>query len=698
MLDFLTRRANWIIAAFAVLVFLLGQSKWLQNSELWQTAEGSFIDRRYLLRGKRIPHPDVIILGVQSSSLALDTLSPEEIKAAEALQLMQKPWPWDRKIYALILERLIQSHAKVIMFDFVFRGETSGDRDFAQALTKYQDKVVIGSMFSEVIGSGNVPYQQYVTPNESVLLTSNTPIVGFVNTWPDPDDIVRRGRYQVSQWLLSGIQMTNDTEELLALSAMAVKKFQGAVDLPPYDNSNFINFAGPNGTYEILPVENMFVEQLWEAPPFNSGSVFKDKIVVVGPMAEIFHDVHNTPLKTMAGPEIQANMVATLLSQSSLRDSSKNLNLGLLAGMILGAAVICMFIESAGIKVLLLGVVSVGFLVISQLLFTGSQLVVAMLPPIFGLCATGIVGIGFRYVLEQFEKNRVRSVLERYVSKNVASTILNDPRSFVESLRGRKQPVTILFSDIRGFTSMTEEVDADDLVAQLNEYFLEMVGIILREDGTVQKYIGDAIMAAWGDTHSKGLHQDAEGAVRAALAMRPRLAKLNAGWVGKEGRKQLKSGIGVNLGEVIVGNIGHPERMEFTVLGDGVNVAARLESATKQFHTDILVGEEVEKLTREKFVYRNVGAIAFKGKTKPIEVYFLLSDRSEAPPPWLAVYHEALRLYRQRDFEAASEKFLSVQNELGEDYLCEMYLERCTMLLKMPPSDTWDGSFALSEK
>jgi adenylate cyclase len=267
-------------------------------------------------------------------------------------------------------------------------------------------------------------------------------------------------------------------------------------------------------------------------------------------------------------------------------------------------------------------------------------------------------------------------------------------------LSGRKQSVTVLFSDIRGFTSMTENSDAGKLVAQLNEYFLEMVGVVLKEAGTLQKFIGDAIMAAWGDTHSEGLAEDAKRAVSAALQMRAALEKLNGRWATQPDREKLKIGIGVNHGEIIVGNIGHPQRMEFTVLGDGVNLASRLESATKQFHTDILIGESVEELTREKFIYRNVGAVAFKGKTKPIEVFTLLGDSSQPAPAWLVKYHDGIRLYRGRQFAAASACFQQAKCEIGngEDYLCHIYMQRCADCLQQPPPADWDGSFTLTEK
>ena len=317
----------------------------------------------------------------------------------------------------------------------------------------------------------------------------------------------------------------------------------------------------------------------------------------------------------------------------------------------------------------------------------------------FCLVATGSFGIIFEYTLEQLERRRYRNVLDRYVSANVAKTILNDRRSFVEALKGRKQPVTVLFSDIRGFTTITESADADKLVAQLNEYFRDMVGSVLQHHGTLQKFIGDAIMAVWGDTHSKGAGADAQRAVTAALQMRAALAKLNAGWKENPDRTRLSIGVGVNHGEVIVGNVGHPQRMEFTVLGDGVNLAARLESATKQFHTDILVGEQVEKLTREHFVFRTVDLMTVKGKTKPVEVFGLLSDRSQPPPAWLATYHEAVKLYRSRKFQEAAARFAEVRKEMGgEDFLCTMYRLRCSAYELKPPPEDWDGSFTLEEK
>jgi adenylate cyclase len=181
--------------------------------------------------------------------------------------------------------------------------------------------------------------------------------------------------------------------------------------------------------------------------------------------------------------------------------------------------------------------------------------------------------------------------------------------------------------------------------------------------------------------------------------MRAALKTLNEKWEPSPDRARLSIGIGVNHGEVIVGNVGHPQRMEFTVLGDGVNLTARLESATRQFYTDILIGEETEKLTRQHFIYRHVGAIAFKGKSRPVETFFVLSAATQPAPTWLAAHHEAIQLYRAKQFAAAAARFQTVQQEIGApDHLCSLYISQCELLAQNPPPTNWEGAFTLNEK
>jgi adenylate cyclase len=718
MVRFLIHRPKWIVVAVGILVFCLTQTEWLTDSRLWQKIEGMLIDRRYLLRGENPPDPNIKLIGLGTTSFQLDSLAPEEIAASPTLQKMQQPWPWDRSVYAAILEKLMAAGAKVVMFDFVFPSETEGDDVFAKVLEKYKDRVVIGEMIADEEGPTGKT-KKLTTPNQRLLLPGTESVVGLVNIWTDNDDIVRRARYHTSvereiletatagktaidpriiAYLKKQISEGKIPDDLTHVTTRVAEKFKGKIFTPPPAKKSFINFQNPPGTYRAWPVENMFVDALWQKPPFRGGLAVSNKIVIVGPMAEIFHDIHATPFGETPGPEIQAQMLAALLQGDRLRETSDTTNFWLAGGTVILALLICLGIPQALLKGLLLVGSTVALLVGSQIAFTDHNLVMPVMSPLFCLIATGSFGIIFEYTLEQLERRRYRNVLDRYVSKNVARTILEDRRSFVEALKGRKQPVTVLFSDIRGFTTMTESSDADKLVAQLNEYFSDMVGSVLQHNGTLQKFIGDAIMAVWGDTYSKGIEIDARRAVTAALQMRAALAKLNAGWKDNADRTKLAIGIGINHGEVIVGNIGHPQRMEFTVLGDGVNLAARLESATKQFHEDILVGEQVEKLTRNQFIYRPVDLLTVKGKTRPVEVFALLNDRLQPPPVWLAKYQEAIKLYRGRKFSEAGALFEKTQNEIGGDFLCEMYILRCAAYTEKPPPQNWDGSFTLAEK
>jgi adenylate cyclase len=595
----------------------------------------------------------------------------------------------------------MDSGAKVVVFDFVFASQAQGDDVFSKALQNYKDHVVIGSMFTKQVGE----YTQYTPPNEELLLPGVASTIGFVNFWVDSDGKLRHGKYFTS--------IENESSELSArfppdyfpnnmihLSALAVQKFTGKETSLPKAYESFIDFQGSTGIYTALPVENMFVPELWEAPPFNGGNTFSNKIVIVGPIAEIFKDALTTPFGQTPGPEIHAQTIAALLQNSWLTAPSPIFGVALSLFLLWLALEICLRINNAFLKVPVLVGVTVVFFVACQVAFTHYKLVLPMTQPLFCLIVTGSFGIVFQYALEQVERLRYRNILGRYVSENVAKAVLEDKRSFEDSLRGKKKPVTILFSDIRGFTTMTETRDADKLVAQLNEYFGEMVKIIEEKNrGTLQKFIGDAIMAAWGDVYSDGVEVDANRAVTAALQMRPALAKLNEAWKDNPDRENLAIGIGVNHGDVIYGNIGSTKRMELTVIGDGVNLAARLESATKQFHADILVGETVAALTREQFVFRPVDLLTVKGKTKPIEVFTLLSDRSLPAPAWLEKYQDAVKLYRNRKFAEAAGRFEAAQKEIGvEDFLCEMYVKRCKAYISQPPPENWDGSYTLSEK
>lgn len=708
--------SNLVVIFMGVLAFWLStQHVLLVNTPQWQRAEGQLIDQRYYWRGPRPANTNIVLIGLMDSSRKLDTLAPEEIELSPTLRLMSQPFPWNRQVYAALLDKLMDAGAKVVVFDAAFDNIMEGDVEFAGALKHYQGHVVIVSHFEDTPNQFHeeqvTTQSHYTLPDPELLNAATTNEIGYATVFSDEDGVVRRGRYRTSSMHEShamdkymaehpDIYFKDYPDDLLQMSALAVKDFFGHVETPPYDHDNFIDFQGPAQTYLPLPVESLFVDKLWNNPPINGPTAFKNKIVIFGAFDTLTHDAHSTVWGEMPGPELQAQMMATLLDHSSLREPSHKTSLLLTLAMTVLAVAICLAIRNALLKPSLLILTVLGFLAASQYAFSHGGMVIDMMPPLFSFVTAASLGLISQFMLEQVERRHYLNLLERCVSKNVAKSIVADTRSFVDSLKGRKQPVTVMFSDIRDFTTLSEGLDPEKLVQQLNEYFLEMVGTIQdEENGTLQKFIGDAIMAAWGDVRTDGPEEDARHAIRAALKMRANLVRLNEKWKTVPNRVPLRTGIGVNHGEMIVGNIGTPKRTDFTVLGDGVNLAARLETATKQFHTDLLVGESVEALTRPHFIFRRVGLLTVKGKSKPVEAYTVLGERPEADPAWLARYHKAITLFRRREFEAASAMFQSVADEIGQpDFLCQMYTGWCASYIKTPPPADWNGTHVLSEK
>jgi adenylate cyclase len=249
-----------------------------------------------------------------------------------------------------------------------------------------------------------------------------------------------------------------------------------------------------------------------------------------------------------------------------------------------------------------------------------------------------------------------------------------------------------LFSDLIGFTTLAEKADPEALVSQLNEYLSRMTSVVFSNGGTLDKFIGDAIMAVWGNVRSFGMAQDAKNCVRAALAMRRELRQLNQKW-REEGRMGLGMGIGINQGEVIVGNIGSHERMDPTVIGDSVNLASRLEGLTRIYGVDILVGASAAELARDEVHLRSVARVQVKGKTKPVDVFTFVAARNEEVDPeflkWLDAYEEGLEKFRARDFIKAKILFSRFLEFYPDDLLAKMYLDRALEYEQVPPDEAW---------
>jgi adenylate cyclase len=294
-------------------------------------------------------------------------------------------------------------------------------------------------------------------------------------------------------------------------------------------------------------------------------------------------------------------------------------------------------------------------------------------------------------------EKRVKATMARYMDPTIAARMLENDSSGI--LGGASARATILFSDIRGFTSLTESLGAQGTVAFLNEYFSLMVDCIVHEEGMLDKFIGDAIMAAFGLplAHS----DDEDRAVRAAIAMIRECRKWSEERA-QRGQPMVDMGIGLNTDTVVSGNIGSPKRMDYTLIGDGVNVSSRLESACKTYSAHILISENTFANLRGTYRIRNIDQTIVKGKSEPVGVYEVLDyHTAETFPHMMDVigyFNEAMQHYRAGRFAKAIDQFQQALSRHPRDALTTTYVERCRYLIDRPPGDSWNGVWVMTEK
>jgi len=694
LMRWLRKSRQIVILGIGLITLIISQLDYFNYFVPVLRLEGQAHDLRFRVRGIRIPHPDIVLVGIDSSSFNQTQLRRDAEESDVVALMSENTWPWPRIIHAKVIERLFEVGAKTVAIDIVFASEREGDDALAAVIEKYKDRIVLAS----VVQDGQEASKLFLRPYARLIAGAGEGVVGYARVKPDPiDGIVRRFDFKTSELREAGIP--DDTQDLINFASLAVARHTGGQPHAGYNQA--LNYYGPKTRFAHLPVEEIFLKRTFnQGRTFEGGKIFKDKLVFYGPLAEVLHDNHNTPYGDVPGVEIHANLASSILQGQLIKDASQGVGFLSCLLVTLSAALSVMFIRHAvlqGGMILLVGALFCG---LSQLAFSKSLILIPSIPSLFCIISTGLLTMLYLFFLEQWEKKLVRKVLNRSVSKRIATVILKNAEEFEHASMGEKRPVAVFFSDIRGFTTWTEEAEPEHLVGQLKEYFERMVTLIEQSEGNVQKFIGDAILAAWGDTHSNGHDVDVHSAVSTVLKIRPALRELNEGWKGREDRREINIGMGVNHGEVVVGLVGAFERNEYTVLGDGVNFAARLESATKQFHTDCLVGQSVEEQTRDKFVFRRVDYLIVKGKKLPVHVFSPLSDSSTPPPEWLADYHRAIeQLYWKQQFSEATTLFQNVKGRIGdEDFLCDMYIRLCEKFIATPPPPDWDGSRELTEK
>jgi len=422
-------------------------------------------------------HNDFVFIGIDQESLKLTAVGPEEIQNNRAFQLMtERPFPWSREIWALLLDRLFSAGARVVMFDMIFGAHYDGDAAFGAALERYRDKVVIGANFdfSDIPNGGAA-----INIAPSVSLIPDKPMeddrVGYVVFFPDAlDHKIRSARYTVTDRQLSyQLPQSNETA-YESLGARALRKLGHSGDVPRDLQSHSIRFSALDA-YLPKALWEVFDSKMWHAN-YRDGNYFKDKVVIVGASSQVAHDVFDTPLSPETpGPALHLHALAAALDHEFLYGTAIPIDFATVIGGGILSWIVVAFVRRPFLCLLTLLAVSGAYLGVSRILYDTRGLLIMVVPTLSVFLASGLLGLGFEYTLERLEKLRTRRTLERYVSKNLVKEILDNPGGYYNSMLGSRKPVTVLFSDLVGFTNLSEKADPAALVAQLNRYLSSMV-------------------------------------------------------------------------------------------------------------------------------------------------------------------------------------------------------------------------------
>jgi adenylate cyclase len=542
----------------------------------------------------------------------------------------------------------------------------------------------------------------------SDALSGERGTTGFFNVPPDTDGVVRNavlaipyGRSKnIDEWDLYASMDVQAVRLFLGLPAqdtalqfgprgIARIEFGKTLELTTDDLGRVaINYRGPDHTYSYYSIADVAQRK------FSKGT-FRDKIVLVGASATGIGDNRSTPFGGLnfPGVEIHANIIDNMLHEDFLQrgpgQRAWDLAFIFLFGVPLG-----LWLGLTRPQNMWFGFwLAAPFLAGVYAAFLKGWWLNLTLPLLTLVANVSLVAL-YRVVVEEREKRKVRGSFQQYLSPEVIRRLLERP----QLVQPRKTEVTVMFSDIRNFTAISEQLDAQDLAVLLNQYLSDMTRIVFDTQGTLDKYIGDAVMAFWGAPFEEQDH--AVRACRAALVMMQHVAKLREEW-SAAGRPLLDIGIGLNTGHASVGNMGSQLRYGYTAMGDAVNLSSRLEGLNKEYRTHIIVGSGTYEAVRDAgFLFRELDLILVKGKLQPVTIYELVALKNDAGQheELLNEFARARASYLRREWLEAQTIFQSILDRWPEDGPARAYWKRCQDYLFEAPNENWDGVFVMTHK
>jgi adenylate cyclase len=547
-----------------------------------------------------------------------------------------------------------------------------------------------------------IPEAQAVSPDlpEFASAAKN---FGFFDITPDPDGVVRRvpavlafqGSYYPSLAIAAALAYTNDPLDQVKLifNPNGVQKIVMGNRTIPTDRQGFVqlDYLGKSGTFPTYSLSDVVQRRL---PP----EVFRDRLVLIGPTARGISGMALTPTENaeFPGVEIHATMIDDILYQHFIRRGFREhlVDIAFILLFSIGATIIFSILTPLRATVYL-GFSQFVYFWLTYFAFAHDRIWVADFLPMATLFATYAAVVSYRFFFEEGEKRKVRAAFSQYIHPAQMAKMLDDPEGI--RLGGEEKELTALFSDIRGFTTLSENLSPPQLVELLNEYLTAMTEVIFKNWGTLDKYIGDAIMAFWGAPYAQEDH--ALRACRTGLAMIKALQVLQADW-HRRNVPRIDIGVGINSGPMLVGNMGSKIRKNYTIMGDSVNLASRLEGSNREFGTHVIISESTYILVKGNVVAREIDLIRVKGKTQPVKVYELLSLAADGQQHLDLVtrFERGLEAYRSGEWQAAIDIFHHVLADYPQDGPSQVFIERCLNLLARPPEGLWDGVFIMKTK
>lgn len=696
--------------------------------------ERRLLDLRFTWFNQNLPVSEDIVF-VDFDDRSLETLSK---------QIGGWPWPRGTVVATYMLDYIMAGNPKILLFDVIYStyspkppGTDIPEEDWimleaSMAYPNVSHAVLFYDqnldervqMFEAAAANFAIPMDdassEVELPRFDFFLAPYEPLRDYasllhsVNHMEDADGISRRNQMVVKYGdvYYPGLA-TRALDAFLTPESYALEGRNLVLELPGgerkeiplTDNGDYLlNFYPDNNEFEAYPADNIIASaqnffsnsggEVWVPP-----ETFEDKIVVIGASALGLKDLKITPMgKNIAGPYLHITAISNVLQDQYLREVPQWLS-ALIITLIIVAVVLSTLYMPEGVLRNVVGVLVIaGVIAAGALLFREAAVVVDLAATLSAALLSYFGALIFLSLTEAAEKNQISNVMSKYLAPSVMTEVLENYDELIGEV-GESREIAILFSDIRSFTTISENYPAERVVDLLNQYLEPMIEVVFQNRGTLDKIIGDAIMAFWGAPNPED--QKAQLAMRTALQMIERLGDLNRRFE-EQGNAPIRIGVGVHTGEMIVGNIGSDQRLDYTAIGDNVNLGSRIEGLTKYYKVPILASENTYEATKDDFAYVFLDTVAVKGRTQGIGMYTPLGENGAAEPVrgYGEAFVEARKAYEEQDFANAKKQFDSLEKDEENPLalVSGVFKARCVRFMRTPPPENWNGIWKMTEK